>query len=355
MNWLEKKEAKIIEWTLRVLKVKVERVDLVLLGIGILIFLLEWHCFNTNGSRLFTAYAVFVGWMLFLRRFDLADKQLGISTRKEALERYVESAKFLSDKNLTLQLAGVRGLELLLEESSKEGSWIAKEAKISLETFLHENWFRKPPIIPWRVRNETPRSLRLAEKPQNYSLRIKIRDAAIKVLLRTCEKGEKALDFSSLDLKEAELADASLVGVKFHKTNLSYARFHRANLSGAEFNGATLHGTQFPGALLRNTDLSKANLEEANFCGAKLRGARFEDADLSKAELIGVDFDDVDLSGADLSGANLSQAQFKGVKGLDKLKSFKGIYSTSKSMEPFGLPDEFLKELRNNPREMTDE
>ena len=71
-------------------------------------------------------------------------------------------------------------------------------------------------------------------------------------------------DVSSMDLREAMLAEASLVNATCQWTN-----FAGANLRDADFRGADCRSAHFVGA----------NLTGANFTGALLGGAVFEDRD----------------------------------------------------------------------------
>ncbi|HIA4658010.1 TPA: pentapeptide repeat-containing protein [Salmonella enterica] len=57
---------------------------------------------------------------------------------------------------------------------------------------------------------------------------------------------------------------------------------------------------------------SRADLRDANLCGADLRGADLRDADLFGADLRGADLRDADLFGADLCGADLRGADLRG-------------------------------------------
>ncbi|EAU6245000.1 pentapeptide repeat-containing protein [Salmonella enterica subsp. enterica serovar Typhimurium] len=57
---------------------------------------------------------------------------------------------------------------------------------------------------------------------------------------------------------------------------------------------------------------SRANLCDANLCGADLRGADLCDANLCGADLRGADLCDANLCGADLCGANLRGADLYG-------------------------------------------
>ena len=96
---------------------------------------------------------------------------------------------------------------------------------------------------------------------------------------------------------------------------------------------------EFDGNSIRDAVLTalknKADLRDANLCGADLCGANLRDADLCGADLYGANLCDADLRGADLRGANLCSANLcdadlrgANLRGL-KIKSarvFSGLY-----------------------------
>ncbi|HFJ0948356.1 TPA: pentapeptide repeat-containing protein [Salmonella enterica] len=86
----------------------------------------------------------------------------------------------------------------------------------------------------------------------------------------------------------------------------------RANLRDADLCGADLRD-----ANLRDADLCGANLRDANLCGADLCGANLCDANLRDANLCGADLCGADLCGADLRGADLCGANLCGADLCD--------------------------------------
>ena len=92
--------------------------------------------------------------------------------------------------------------------------------------------------------------------------------------------------------------------------NLKEANLREANLVGANLREANLVGA----------DLVGADLREANLVGANLVGANLEGADLFEANLVGANLKEANLRGADLEGAELFNAKFYGKGGASKLK-----------------------------------
>src|SRR5215216_3968028 len=110
-----------------------------------------------------------------------------------------------------------------------------------------------------------------------------------------------------VDLKGADLSEASLGAINLHGANLS-----EANLRGADLNAAGLSDADLSEANLMAADLSEAHLQGADFLKADLRGANLKEAKLSDADLSGAHLSAVNLRGADLSGADLSEAYLRG-------------------------------------------
>ncbi|MEM8640591.1 MAG: pentapeptide repeat-containing protein [Cyanobacteria bacterium P01_G01_bin.54] len=95
-------------------------------------------------------------------------------------------------------------------------------------------------------------------------------------------------------------------------TNLDLSQdFQQANLLGvnlaeADLSGANLVGANLRGAELCDADLREANLSSANLQGADLSGALLEDANLTAANGYRASF-----ALANFAGANLTQANFQ--------------------------------------------
>ena len=85
----------------------------------------------------------------------------------------------------------------------------------------------------------------------------------------------------------------------------------RANLRDADLCGAYLCDAD-----LRGANLCDANLRGANLCDADLRGANLCDANLRGADLHDANLRGADLCGADLCGANLRDANLRGAENI---------------------------------------
>ncbi|EBD3326977.1 pentapeptide repeat-containing protein [Salmonella enterica] len=103
----------------------------------------------------------------------------------------------------------------------------------------------------------------------------------------------------------ANLCDANLCGADLRGANLC-----DANLRGADLRGANLCDANLCGADLRGANLCDANLRGADLRGADLRGANLCDANLCDTNLCDANLCDTNLRGADLYGADLPDLTF---------------------------------------------
>lgn len=111
-------------------------------------------------------------------------------------------------------------------------------------------------------------------------------------------------DLSGARLAEARLADADLRGATFNlETSFAGAHMAGANLEGADLRAMNL-GVAFGE---KPVDLSGANLRQANLGGVNLWGVNLAGADLLDAGLQGANLRDANLAGADLRGTQFNE------------------------------------------------
>ncbi|MBW4562763.1 MAG: pentapeptide repeat-containing protein [Mojavia pulchra JT2-VF2] len=124
------------------------------------------------------------------------------------------------------------------------------------------------------------------------------------------------LDFTGVDLCEANLSGVKLNGVNLSHANLSVvnlsgANLSEANLSHAKLNVARLSGANLTSAILNNSSLNVANLIRADLSRAQLREATLIRAELIRADLSRTDLFEANLTSADLREATLRQANLR--------------------------------------------
>jgi uncharacterized protein YjbI with pentapeptide repeats len=125
-------------------------------------------------------------------------------------------------------------------------------------------------------------------------------------------------DLSKMQLDRADFYEANLTRTKFIKASLRGVIFDEANLFEANLEGADL--TSFTSESRSNfaigypAILSEANLKGANLSYAELAGANLLKANLSGANLSRASLDKADLTGAKFIGADLTQTIFTDAK-----------------------------------------
>lgn len=148
------------------------------------------------------------------------------------------------------------------------------------------------------------------------------------------------LDFSGIDLAEANLSGVKLSGVNFSGANLSIvnlsgANLSEANLSNAKLNVARLSGANLCSAILNNASLNVANLIRADLGRAQLRGASLIRAELIRADLSRADLSEADLTSADLREATLRQANLRHANLSETV--LRGAFLTGANLEMANL------------------
>lgn len=115
-------------------------------------------------------------------------------------------------------------------------------------------------------------------------------------------------DLSQAELKQANFQEANLSRVLLNKSDLSRANLKKANLASARLIGANLSSAQLVGADLRNAVLENASLTGADLGEAKLNEAELFGARLGRAIAIGAFLSHANLTKTDWLGADLSGA-----------------------------------------------
>lgn len=113
----------------------------------------------------------------------------------------------------------------------------------------------------------------------------------------------------------SNLGDMDFTASDFSSADLRGADLHFCNLTGANFQDADLRGASLQGAQLGECNLTRANLQGANLQRADLNQVNFRNADLRWAILretycYYTDFSEADMRWSDLKASNLGNATF---------------------------------------------
>ena len=122
------------------------------------------------------------------------------------------------------------------------------------------------------------------------------------------EEGRERADLRYTDLSGANLSDADLRYANLRGTDLRYANLRYANLSDADLRKADLRCADLWNANLRYVNLSDADLRNTDLSDTDLSGANLRNANLRNTNLRNANLEGADLWNADLINANLSDA-----------------------------------------------
>jgi uncharacterized protein YjbI with pentapeptide repeats len=123
--------------------------------------------------------------------------------------------------------------------------------------------------------------------------------------------GWRSNDSGSLpkDCIRAELQNAEFRGAKLYGSNFSHANLYQADFSAFTSLGKAPITTQ-----AQSVDFSHADLRASKFENADLSNSRFKNANLAGAILTNSNLSKTDFRGADLRGADIRESKFKEVE-----------------------------------------
>jgi uncharacterized protein YjbI with pentapeptide repeats len=115
------------------------------------------------------------------------------------------------------------------------------------------------------------------------------------------------IDFTDLDLTNANLTGITYREGGFMRTNLRHANLRWSDLVDTWFVGSNLRGASLVEANLIMANFSEVNAQRANFAWANLRAAQFIRAKLQFSTFSGADLALADFTSASLQHSNLSE------------------------------------------------
>jgi len=135
-------------------------------------------------------------------------------------------------------------------------------------------------------------------------------------------------NFQGAELINCKMNHAKLVAARLVSTNASELKLAFADAREADFSGSLLHEADFRSARLDGAKLSGCVMQGANLSQSTLVGTDLSDADLSprvdgkrtsleNADLRGAIIRSADLSGVDLTGARVTRAQLQAARSLE--------------------------------------
>jgi uncharacterized protein YjbI with pentapeptide repeats len=119
-------------------------------------------------------------------------------------------------------------------------------------------------------------------------------------------------DISGADLTEANFSKVDLSGSDLSDVMLYTANLMEADLSGSDLEGAILFEANLQSCIFYEANLQKCVLRKANLSNAILYQANLQGAIIYDANLTEAILTEADLQGANLSDTNLQSANFEG-------------------------------------------
>lgn len=152
------------------------------------------------------------------------------------------------------------------------------------------------------------------------------------------------LDLSGINFRSANLTNASLRGSRFYGAGEDQ-RLNTFDDWITDLSGADLREADLTGAILNNVLMNRSNLVQATLNQAKLSNSRLAGANLSSARLIGADLhqallENASLTGADLGEAKLAQSNLHGAR-LGQVKALGTDFSFADLTQSSGQGADF--------------
>ena len=237
------------------------------------------------GALVFTA----LNFSLLRRNSEQADqwqrRTHELTEQGQVTDRYTKAIEQLGSDKLDVRIGGIYALERIARDSARDHPTVMEVLTAFIREHSHEQW---PPSDQPAGRGEE-----LSTRPD------------VQAALTVVGRRDPQRDVRPIDLTDAVLTGAHLIGADLTDALLPGADLTGAHLAGAHLTRAFLIDAHLAGADLPRADLTRAFLIWADLTGANLVGAIFTCASLAGADLIGAD-----VAGADLTRAIFTRAGF---------------------------------------------
>lgn len=119
------------------------------------------------------------------------------------------------------------------------------------------------------------------------------------------------LDFSDIDISEANFAGTNLSKCIFKNTNISYSNFESAFLDSAIFDKTIAYSSRFYNANLSNSSFKNCDFKKARFDWAVLNSSTFENVNFDFIKAVSSSWRKVSLNKCSINNANFCDVDFR--------------------------------------------
>jgi uncharacterized protein YjbI with pentapeptide repeats len=301
-------------------------------------------------NGVYTTLVQLLGGIILSGTAYIGYRNLKVAEDKQVTERFSKAIEHLGNDKIDIRLGGIYALEEIAIDSPKyhwkiieilsafvrekcivnteDGIVNTENSKVSIEIFddllLRAGIFYSNNInyIDFQDKFKVTKSYLLfylshkfsvflekyLKSTENTIAQVDIDIQAIISILGR-RKTEQDLKYERIDLRRVNLSKIEIQTANFNGANLSEITLIEANLSNANLNNVNLIGANLSNANLNNADLIGANLSQANLNKADLIGANLSNANLNSTNLIGAN-----LSDANLRNVNFNNAILLGTK-----------------------------------------
>ena len=250
---------------------------------------------------------VFAGWRAWIAEHQANASQEQANTAQRTLlnDQYQRGADMLSNDVLAVRLAGIYGLQTLVEQQPEAYHlqimplFCAFVRNPPKDDVLDKTFVIEGEAMPPLIREDAQAALLAIGRRNSRHIQIEK------------EKGFR-VDLHGSNLRNGDVRQCQLDGADLTWANLTNADLESATLVGADLTYANLSGAKMSRADFRKTvcrlariSLTKAhnaNFAEADLEGTIWYGAELDNASVSFATLRGADLTRATLSGTDISG-----------------------------------------------------
>ena len=237
--------------------------------------------------------------LLAIWRSKVAESQADTAQQSLLNERYQKGAEMLGNEVLSVRLGGIYALERLAAEHPQQ--YHVQVMKL-LCAFARQPTKDKDYQRRLKEHNANPRNLPLPREDVMAAIdAIGSRD---ETRIEIEKRHDFKLNLMGTDLSHAQIGDANLSGAMLNDANLTNTNIFSANLSGV-----FLHRTVMKDAELTNIDFTDARAWGVDLTNAKVSQHDKALFDLNYAKLYDAQLYQVDLSGKFIQHANLNRVQ----------------------------------------------